>query len=212
MTRRNRRRRAGNPVGSPPASSRLTLATVAAALLAAGCASGGVPPGPATVQRAPAGPPQGYVRSVTPFPVFDESGEPYQIPFLGGFNVPRPQWVDIDADGDLDLFVQETTNRLLFFEREDTPEGRRHTWRPEAYADLEVGEWFRFVDVDGDEDRDLLAESPFSYMKLYRNTGTTGGADLRTHRRHAEGHAGRGDLLGPPEHPQRGGHGLRRTA
>ena len=128
------------------------------------------------MQRATAGPPQGYVRSVAPFPVFDESGEAYEIPFLGGFNVPRPQWVDIDADGDLDLFVQETTNRLLFFEREDTPQGRRHTWRPEAYADLEVGEWFRFVDVDGDEDRDLLAESPFSYMKLYRNTGTTGGA------------------------------------
>ncbi len=32
------------------------------------------------------------------------------------------------------------------------------------------------MDVDGDGDRDLLAESPFSYMRLYRNTGTTGGA------------------------------------
>ena len=152
-------------------------AILAAVVLAAGCASGGVAP-PADAGLAPetadAGP--GFTRSVTPFPVFDESGEAYEIPFLGGFNVPRPQWVDIDADGDLDLFVQETTNRLLFFEREDTPEGRRHTWRPEAYADLEVGEWFRFVDVDGDGDRDLLAESPFSYVRLYRNTGTTGGA------------------------------------
>lgn len=157
-------------------------ATLAAAAVLAGCASGGVAPDAAAPDRAAApgdaaaGVSPGFVRAVTPFPVFDEAGEPYEIPFLGGFNVPRPQWVDIDADGDLDLFVQETTNRLLFFEREDTPEGRRHTWRPEAWSDLEVGEWFRFVDVDADGDRDLLAESPFSYMKLYRNTGTAGGA------------------------------------
>ena len=154
-----------------------TPAILAAAVLAAGCASGGVaPPAGADIAPETPAPGPGFTRSVTPFPVYDESGAAYEIPFLGGFNVPRPQWVDIDADGDLDLFVQETTNRLLFFEREDTPEGRRHTWRPEAYADLEVGEWFRFVDVDGDEDRDLLAESPFSYVRLYRNTGTAGGA------------------------------------
>ena len=152
------------------------LRTLAVAALAAGCASGAVAPGAVTPDRPAVVDETGFVRSVAPFPVFDESGDPYEIPFLGGFNVPRPQWVDIDADGDLDLFVQETTDRLMFFEREDTAEGQRHTWRPEAYSDLEVGEWFRFVDVDADGDRDLLAESPFSYMKLYRNTGTADGA------------------------------------
>ena len=120
------------------------------------------------------GVPEEWVRRVTPFPVFREDGEPYEIPFLGGFNVPRPQWADIDSDGDLDLFVQETTDRILYFEREDTPDGPKHTWRPDAFSDLRVGEWYRFVDVDGDGDRDLLTESPFSYMKLYRNTGTVG--------------------------------------
>ena len=153
-----------------------SLPTLVAAVLAAGCASGALPPGTTAPDRGATASETGFVRSVTPFPVFDESGDPYEIPFLGGFNVPRPQWVDIDGDGDLDLFVQETTDRLLFFEREDTPDGQRHTWRPDAYSDLEVGEWFRFVDVDADGDRDLLAESPFSYMKLYRNTGTAGGA------------------------------------
>ena len=156
-------------------SRRAAPGTLTAVLLAAGCASGGTGPGELSPVRA-AGAAPGFVRAVTPFPVFDESGNAYEIPFLGGFNVPRPQWVDIDGDGDLDLFVQERTNRLMFFEREDTPDGRRHTWRPDAYSDLEVGEWFRFVDVDADGDRDLLAESPFSYMKLYRNTGTAGGA------------------------------------
>jgi hypothetical protein len=111
-----------------------------------------------------------YQRSVDAIPVLDANGEPYALPFLGGFNVPRPQWVDIDEDGDLDLFVQETTNRLLFFEQTgDAAPG--FVWRPDRFGDLDVGEWFRFVDVDADGDPDLLSEEPFSYVRLYRNDG-----------------------------------------
>jgi len=147
---------------------------LAAPLLIAGCASAGDPAPPGTPIDAEAAAETGWVRTVAPFEVRREDGTAYEIPFLGGFNVPRPQWVDIDADGDLDLFVQETTDRLMFFEREDTPEGPKHTWRPERFSDLRVGEWYRFVDVDGDGDRDLLAESPFSYVRMYRNIGTAG--------------------------------------
>ena len=140
-----------------------------------GCASGRVANvGQPDPEQHGVGTSEGWERSLTPFPVLREDGTPYEIPFLGGFNVPRPQWVDIDSDGDLDLVVQETTDRLLYFEREDTPNGPKHTWRPDAFSSLQVGEWYRFVDVDADGDRDLLAESPFSYMKLYRNTGTVG--------------------------------------
>ncbi len=144
-----------------------------AVVVAAACGYGGAapsvppPPGDPDVDGA-------WVREVAPFPVYGADGVAYEIPFLGGFNVPRPQWADIDSDGDLDLFVQEQTGRLMFFEREDTPDGPRHTWRPDRFSDLEIGEWFRFVDVDGDGDRDLLAEEPFSYVRLYRNTGDAG--------------------------------------
>jgi hypothetical protein len=114
----------------------------------------------------------GFRRRVHAIPVVDDAGSAYALPFLGGFNVPRPQWVDIDADGDLDVFIQETTNRLLFFEHTGTPTEPRLTWRPNRFRDLQVGEWYRFVDVDRDGDPDLLAEEPFSYMRLYRNVGS----------------------------------------
>ena len=164
--------------------------TVALALLATGCVGGGPQEpgggavGPPAVSGADGnesvGPPQrdanGWVRIIDPFPVVDAEGARYESPFLGGFNVPRPQWADIDADGDLDVFIQETTDRLIFLERGDGPDGPTHTWRPGAYDHVKVGEWYRFVDVDGDGDRDLLSESPFSYVRLYRNGGDSDSA------------------------------------
>ena len=111
-----------------------------------------------------------FVREVTPFPVLDESGAPYEHGFLGGYNLPRPQLVDIDGDGDLDLFVQEESGKVQFFEHVpgETP---RFQWRTGHYQELDIGEWFRFVDLDRDGLPDLLAERPFSYVRYYRNVG-----------------------------------------
>jgi hypothetical protein len=106
-------------------------------------------------------------RSLDAFPVLNEDGVPLDLPFFGGFNIPRPQLVDIDADGDDDLFVQEVTGSVVFFEKS----AGRFEWRSDRYHDLDIGEWYRFVDLDGDGDLDLLAEEPFSYIRYYRNVG-----------------------------------------
>jgi len=113
-----------------------------------------------------------FVRDVTPFAVRMADGTPYDHPFLGGLNVPRPQFVDIDGDGDADLFVQERTDEVMFFENTGSPGAPELTWRTDRYRDLSVGEWFRFADMDQDGDPDLLAEEPFSHIRYYRNTGT----------------------------------------
>ncbi len=124
--------------------------------------------------RTAAGGPNGsfYVRVIDAIEVRDESGTPYPFPFLGGLDVPRPQFIDIDADGDLDLFVQERGNALIYFENVGTPQQARFEWRTDAYPGLEIGEWSRFADLDGDGDYDVLAEEMFSYVRYYRNEGT----------------------------------------
>jgi hypothetical protein len=81
--------------------------------------------------------------------------------------------VDIDGDGDLDLFVQEYSNSIQFFENTGTRSAPRYEWRTDKYRDLDVGEWYRFVDLDGDGDHDLVGEHPFSHIRSYRNEGTS---------------------------------------
>jgi FG-GAP-like repeat len=143
--------------------------TAAAGLLAAGCVSSSA--GLDAQVAAPVDP--GFTRVVYAFEVRDSAGTVLEHPFLGGLNIPRPQLIDIDGDGDLDLFLQEYSDHLMFFENVGTATQPQFVWRTDQYADLAVGEWYRFVDFDRDGDLDLLAEHPFSLIRYYRNEGGT---------------------------------------
>ena len=72
----------------------------------------------------------------------------------------------------IETVLQEYRNDIRFFEHTGTARAPRYEWRTDRYRDLEVGEWYRFVDLDADGDVDLLAEQPFSNIRFYRNTGT----------------------------------------
>ena len=152
---------------------------VAAWAIMAGCGGvssggrgGGVSSPAGSNGEAPLGTTTLFVRSVDPFPVHDENGRAYDPPFLGGFNVPRPQFADIDGDGDVDLFLQERPGELMLFENIGGPTRPEFVWRTDRYQNLSVGEWTRFVDFDRDGDLDLLSERLFSYVQYFRNDGT----------------------------------------
>lgn len=115
---------------------------------------------------------QPFEQRVDPFPVRDTSGTPYDSPFLGGLNTPRPQLVDLDDDGDLDLFLQERRNRLIYFENTGGPTTPNFEWRTDHFQALDIGAWFRFGDLNGDGTLDLLTEEPISNVRYYQNNGT----------------------------------------
>ena len=152
------------------------LAAIGALAVVAGCAgTGGRQAGSGAELAGAGGALPAFVRQVLPFPVADSTGRSMELAFLGGFNVPRPQLLDVDGDDDLDLFIQEHGNDVMLFLREGDADGLpRFALRSVKYSELDVGEWYRFADVDLDGDLDLLSELPFSYIRYHRNDGARG--------------------------------------
>lgn len=149
-----------------------TLLLLLTALMLAGCSGMEATSGDDVSQ------PGDFEREIVPFPVYDTTGSEIDYPFLGGFNAPRPQFVDIDADGDPDLFVQENTDKVIFMENTSPESDSPLTWQTDKFQDLDIGEWYRFVDMDQDGDYDLLAEEPYSYIRYYRNDGSPEQSDF----------------------------------
>jgi hypothetical protein len=147
---------------------RLTPVVWPATLLALAC-HGPAAPAPRALPRLA----DGWVREASPFPVSDSAGRRLGLAFLGGLNIPRPQLVDLDGDRDLDLIIQEYGGRMIHLERQGTEPNGEPRWRfvTDYLGHIDIGEWSRFVDFDGDGDLDLFAEWPNSYLRGFRNLG-----------------------------------------
>ncbi len=86
----------------------------------------------------------------------------------------HPELIDIDSDGDLDLFIGENWGVIHFYENTGTPENYEFTFITESYFDIDVGEYSapEFSDVDNDGDFDLLAGSQEGTIHFFNNIGT----------------------------------------
>src|SRR6056297_97874 len=116
--------------------------------------------------------PLDFERQIAPFPVLDAAGDPFGQPFAGAFNSPRPQLADLDGDGDPDLFLLEEQGRILYYENVGQGEEAEFAWRSDRYAEIDAGSWFRFGDLDGDGDLDLMTQKTSGRVKYFENTGS----------------------------------------
>lgn len=109
-----------------------------------------------------------YQREIPTPPATDSLGQvPY--PFLGGISSPKAAVVDIDNDGDLDLFLLRTDGQLNFFRNAGTPVVYHFALEKENLVDTLAGTWFRFADIDGDGKKDLFCDNGAAGMRYYQN-------------------------------------------
>lgn len=97
----------------------------------------------------------------------------YESIDVGSYSVPT--FVDLDGDGDYDLFIGEEDGNLNFYRNDGNATSPAWTLVTESYANIGVGDFSApvFHDVDGDSDYDLFVGELDGNINFYRNDGNT---------------------------------------
>jgi hypothetical protein len=91
--------------------------------------------------------------------------------FSGGMELCKPTFADIDADGDLDMFIGGEDGRISFFRNDGTKDQPRWSFISDFYDSIEVGEKSVpfFADIDDDGDLDLFLGNKEGMIVFYQN-------------------------------------------
>jgi hypothetical protein len=102
-------------------------------------------------------------------------GQAVDCAFAGGMEFSKPTLVDIDADGDLDMFIGDKDGKIRFFRNEGTPQNPCWDFVSDFY-DSTIGErsFPAFADIDDDGDLDLFVGNKEGRICFFRNDGNIG--------------------------------------
>lgn len=102
------------------------------------------------------------------------NGKSLSHPFAGGLSLANLTLIDIDNDGDMDLFSGEEDGDITFFRNVGAASEPAFTYETEKF--VSIGSGFRsapaFADIDHDGDFDLFVGEYSGDINFFRNTGS----------------------------------------
>ena len=126
----------------------------------------------------------------TTSPAFVErTGGANPLSFVDVGSISAPAFVDIDDDGDFDLFVGETFGDVRYFENVGTPGSAsfiERTGTSNPLSDSLIGGIVSydstpaFVDIDNDGDFDAFIGDLYGTVHFFKNKGNAGSANFST--------------------------------
>ena len=113
--------------------------------------------------------PQPYERELNIIPVSDVEGL-INNTFSGGHNNLEYQFIDIDGDGDLDIFYLDSDQTFCWFENIGSKFNADFKYSLTLPEGLNFSNWFYFIDIDDDSDLDYFTSNN-DQISFYRNDG-----------------------------------------
>jgi hypothetical protein len=106
--------------------------------------------------------------------------QPSQLDTIDVGQSSAPQLVDIDNDGDLDLFIGNWNGRISYYKNDGNLSSFSYSFVSSFYLNIDVGDEsnLAFTDIDNDGDFDMFIGRRDGRITFYRNSGNASGPNF----------------------------------